>query len=175
MHLLNHLETTTVSSSYIRRWTDKDPTLSKVHHYILQRWPTAQLGEEYKPFTSCKDELSVLDGCILWGARVVVPPPGQKSVLEELHETHLGASKMKALARSYIWWPKMDNSIKGVAKRCPSCQQASSSPPKAPLHSWEWPSQPWSRLHLDFAGPFMGHMFLVVVDSHSKWLDVQIM
>ena len=25
---------------------------------------------------------------------------------------------------------------------------------KAPLHSWEWPSQPWSRLHLDFAGPF---------------------
>ena len=26
-----------------------------------------------------------------------------------------------------------------------------------------------------FAGPFMGHMFLVMVDSHSKWLDVQIM
>ena len=82
---------------------------------------------------------------------------------------------MKALARSYIWWPKMDNGIEDVAKRCPSCQQASSSPPKAPLHSWKWPSQPWSRLHLDFAGPFMGHMFLVMVDSHSKWLDVQIM
>ena len=82
---------------------------------------------------------------------------------------------MKALARLYIWWPKMDDSIEDVAKRCPSCQQASSSPPKAPLHSWEWPSQPWSRLHLDFAGPFMGHMFLVMVDSYSKWLDVQIM
>ena len=102
----------------------------------------------------------------------MVPPPGQKSVLEELHETHLGASKVKAVARSYIWWPKMDDSSENVAKRCPSCQQASSSPPKAPLHSWEWSSQPWSRLHLDFAGPFMGHMFLVVVDSHSKWLDV---
>ena len=35
VHLLNHLETTTVSSSHIRRWTDKDPTLSKVRQYIL--------------------------------------------------------------------------------------------------------------------------------------------
>ena len=30
----------------------------------------------------------------------------------------------------------------------------------------------WSRIHLDFAGPFLGHMFLVIVDAHSKWLDV---
>ena len=46
---------------------------------------------------------------------------------------------------------------------------------KAPLHPWEWPAQPWSRLHLDFAGPFLGHMYLVLVDAHSKWLEVQIM
>ena len=38
-----------------------------------------------------------MDGCILWGAQVVVPPPGCKAMLEELHETHLGANKMKAL------------------------------------------------------------------------------
>ena len=46
---------------------------------------------------------------------------------------------------------------------------------KAPLHPWEWPAQPWSCLHLDFVGPFLGHMYLVLVDAHSKWLDVQIM
>ena len=34
--------------------------------------------------------------------------------------------------------------------------------------------QPWSRLHLDFAGPFMGHMYLVIVDAYSKWLDIQL-
>ena len=66
----------------------------------------------------------------------------------------------------------MDEDIEEVAKHCPSCQQASPSPPKAPLYSWEWPSQPWSRLHLDFAGPFMGHVYLVIVDAHSKWLDI---
>ena len=43
----------------------------------------------------------------------------------------------------------------------------------APLHPWEWPAEPWSRVHLDFAGPFLNGMFLVVVDAHSKWLDVR--
>ena len=82
---------------------------------------------------------------------------------------------MKSLARAYIWWAKMDNDIENLVKSCSTCQQTSSHPAKAPLHPWEWPAQPWSRLHLDFAGPFLGHMYLVLVDAYLKWLDVQIM
>ena len=175
VHLLNHLSTTMTSSEHIKRWTDTDPILSRVRQYILQGWPTTQLGEEFKPFKSRRGERTVLNGCILWGARVVIPTQGQKSVLDELHETHLGASKMKALARSYIWWPKMDSEIEEIARKCCNCQQTSTAPAKAPLHPWEWPAQPWSRLHLDFAGPYLGRMFLVLVDAHSKWLDVQVM
>ena len=44
-------------------------------------------------------------------------------------------------------------------------------PPLAPLHPWKWPTKPWSRLDLDFAGPFVGKMFLVLVDTHSKWIE----
>ena len=62
-----------------------------------------------------------------------------------------------------------------MVKQCSSCQLTRPSPPVAQLHPWEWPNEPWSRLHIDFAGPFMGHMYLVLVDSHSKWLDVQVM
>ena len=76
---------------------------------------------------------------------------------------------MKALARSYIWWPKMDAEIEEVARKCRYCQQTSAAPAKAPLHPWEWPAQPSNRFHLDFAGPYMGRMFLVLVDAHSKW------
>ena len=42
------------------------------------------------------------------------------------------------------------------------------------MQSWEWPTPPWSRLHIDYAGPFQGKMFLVVVDAHSKWMEVSI-
>ncbi|XP_049333711.1 uncharacterized protein K02A2.6-like [Astyanax mexicanus] len=48
-------------------------------------------------------------------------------------------------------------------------------PCQAPLHPWVWPSKPWERIHVDFAGPTEGHMYMVVVDAHSKWPEVQIM
>ena len=96
-------------------------------------------------------------------------------MLEKLYNTDLGASKVKALTRSYIWWPGMDAEIDNLVKTCSVCQQSRPALAVAPLHSWEWPSELWSRLHLDFAGPFMGHTFLILVDAHSKWLDAHLM
>ena len=46
-----------------------------------------------------------------------------------------------------------------------------SSPPLAPLHPWKWPTRPWARLHLDFAGPFQGKNILIAIDAHSKWIE----
>ena len=69
----------------------------------------------------------------------------------------------------------MDGEIDNLVKSCSVCQESRPAPAVAPLHSWEWPSEPWSRLHLDFAGPFMGHMFLLIMDAHSKWLDIHLL
>ena len=46
----------------------------------------------------------------------------------------------------------------------------SAAPPVSPLHPWAWPTRPWARLHIDYVGPFEGHMLLIVVDAHSKWV-----
>ena len=43
--------------------------------------------------------------------------------------------------------------------------------PHVSLQAWPWPSRPWSRLHLDFAGPIDNQMILVLIDAHSKWID----
>jgi len=82
---------------------------------------------------------------------------------------------MKMLARSYVWWSKLDNNIEHLAKNCTNCQATGTLPPKAPLHPWEYPAQPWSHLHIDFAGSFLGHRYLVVVDAYSKCLSVELM
>ncbi|XP_060118370.1 uncharacterized protein K02A2.6-like, partial [Heteronotia binoei] len=111
-------------------------------------------------------------GCLLWGSRVVVPPPLQKRVLESLHETHPGIVRMKALARSYVWRPGMDEEIKNWVRRCSVCQESRPEPPSAPVTRWETTRKPWSRLHLDFAGPFQGQIFLIMVDAYTKWLEV---
>ena len=82
---------------------------------------------------------------------------------------------MKAIARSYMWWPGLDREIEQTAKGCQPCQAVKRAPPKSPLHPWVWPDKPWQRVHLDFAGPFQGSMFLVAVDAFSKWPEVRAM
>jgi len=79
---------------------------------------------------------------------------------------------MKSLARGLVWWPGIDRQIEETVKQCEKCQQSRSSPPPAPLHPWSWPTRPWTRLHMDYAGPKEGRMFLVIIDAHSKWLEV---
>ena len=63
--------------------------------------PTTTKESLLHPYSNRKDELSAVDGCVLIGARVVIPPPGRDLVLKQLHETHSGITKMKSLARSY--------------------------------------------------------------------------
>ena len=55
---------------------------------------------------------------------------------------------------------------------CAECAAVKQAPAKAPLHPWSWPSHPWQRLHIDFAGPFLDKSFLIVIDAYSKWAEV---
>ena len=110
----------------------------------------------------------------MWGARVIVPPKGRDTLLKELHETHPGIVKMKALARSYIWWAGLDAEIEMFVKDCTTCHLHSKQPPVAPLRPWEWPGRTWHRINIDYAGPFEGRMILIIVDAHSKYIDAHV-
>ena len=125
-----------------------------------------------QPYHRRRHDLSIEDGCLLRGSRVVVPPKLSSRVVDELHEGHPGIAKMKSLARQYVWWPGLDGDLEDRVKQCTPCQQSRKNPPAAPLHPWEWPEQPWRRVHADYAGPFLGHMFLILIDAHSKWMEV---
>ena len=108
----------------------------------------------------------------MWGIRVIIPKNLQQKVLESLHDNHPGITRMKAIARSYVWWKGLNKQIEEHATSCLQCQEQKSNPQVAPLHPWIWPTTPWKRIHIDFAGPFLNKMFLIVVDSHSKWPEV---
>ena len=170
--LLDMLNSLPVTATQIKQATDRDPVLSSVRTMLQTGWKTSA-DEALQPFQQRQIELSVHDGCILWGTRVVVPPPLRNKVLQELHEGHPGASRMKSLARSFVWWPGMDKDIEEQVKSCDPCQRSRHLPAAVPLQPWEWPQCPWARVHIDYAGPFMGRMFLILVDAHSKWMEVK--
>ncbi|XP_039749900.1 uncharacterized protein K02A2.6-like [Pararge aegeria] len=112
-------------------------------------------------------------GCLVWGYRVIIPASLHSAVLDELHSGHIGVVKMKQLARNYLWWSGLDADIERVCRECTACAALRAQPPPAPLHSWEWPVEPWSRLNVDFLGPFRNKYYLVILDAHSKWLEVE--
>ncbi len=107
------------------------------------------------------------DGCLVLGPRVIVPAHLKDQVLSKLHDTHPGIVRMKAIARSHVWWPQIDRDIEDIVNSCPSCLRVKQSPSSAPLHPWTWPSKPWQRIHVNLFGPFLNKMFFVIVDARS--------
>ena len=163
-----------VVSAQIARATQRNPILSKVYEYILSGWPHCDPESEVEPYHRRRTELSLEEGCILWGRRVVIPEKFQDRMLEELHECHPGMCKMKAIARSYMWWPCIDEDIEDAVRHCTECAEAAQLPKKQPLLFWPWTSEPMQRIHADFF-EIDKQMFHLIVDAHSKWMEVYIM
>ena len=72
-----------------------------------------------------------------------------------------------------MWWPSIDKDIEKLSHGCEICQSMQNKPPPVLLHHpWTWPTRAWQCIHVNFAGPFMGTMFFIIVDAHSKWVEV---
>ena len=71
--------------------------------------------------------------------QVVIPKNHQQG----LHEMHLGKVKIKMLARSHFWWPKLDCEIEETSNNYKECSELSRDPAKIPLHQWQYPQRPW--------------------------------
>lgn len=167
---LNPITDTPVTHAKIAKETAKDPILRDVYQRLTQGIPLKTPGFEHRDI-----EFSIEEGCILRGSRIVIPKILQQSILEELHLGHLGIVKMKALSRSYVWWYNIDKDIEKITKNCQACCMTRNMAAETTIHPWEYPSAPWQRVHVDFAGPYRNKMFLICVDAYSKWPEVVIM
>ena len=170
--LIDQLADAPISATQLKSLTAKDPLLAKVLQFIRYGWPNSVNDADLKPYFVKTWELTELDGCIIWCSRVLIPPQARDHILAELHGGHPGGARMKSLARRFVWLPGMDQQIEETVRNCLDCQQSQPAPPVAPLCSWRWPTRPWSRIHIDFAGPMDNRTFLVIIDAHSKWLEV---
>ena len=160
-----------VSTKQIAESIRKNPLLAKILSCVKMGWPE-EISAEQQPYYQHREELTIEENCLLKGMQVVIPPDLREKVLNLLHETHPGIVRMKALARSYVWWPSINKDLKDVAHECEDCQQNHKEDQRTPLHPLAQPNKPWQRVHLDYAGPFIGQMWLIVVDAFSKWPEV---
>ena len=78
--LLEILDASAVGVKDIIKWTRADPVVSKVYDFCVNGWPLQQEDEflgDLKCYYRCCQELSVENGCVLRGNRVVIPLQGR--------------------------------------------------------------------------------------------------
>ena len=136
--------------------------------FVKEGWPHA-FSEELKDFKKLENSLSTENGCVFYGLRVIIPSTLCNHILKLLHLGHFGMQRMKQLARSTVYWPRIDFDIEDLCRKCTSCGQFQNKPDKPSIHPWMMPEKPWSRLHLDHAINFLGRNWLVLVDAYSKY------
>ena len=77
--------------------TGKDPLMQALKHQIIKGWPSirSECSSNLQDFWNYRDELSVLDGLVLKGMRIVVPESCRNEILDQLHEGHFGIDRTK--------------------------------------------------------------------------------
>lgn len=141
--------------------------------FLHNGWPN-RLDKRFRDVYSMHQDLEEIDGCVLFQDRVIVPESVKDKVLKLLHSNHSGISKIKQLARRTVYWFGMNGDIERYVKSCGICSEMNAVPKPASYSRWIPTKKPFSRLHADFFY-FERKIFLVVVDSFTKWIELEYM
>ena len=154
----------------IHEESSKDPTLTLLRHYIHMGWPIdhRMLPQELHTLWNYREHLSMENGLITKGARLIIPSTLRRKVLEQIHEGHLGIEKCMLKARDSVFWPGISNNIRETVEKCGICQ-ASSRAAKPVGNVSDVPPHAWHTLGTDL---FYWNKidYLVIRDYFSKYL-----
>ena len=91
----------------LRLSTQANDELALLKHTIIQGWPKSikQVPPVLQPFCTFREKLTVEDGLILKGTRIVIPTKQWEAILKLIHKGHLGLNKCKLHAKETVYWP----------------------------------------------------------------------
>ena len=171
--VFNELEEVPLNHHHVAEESNKDPVLRKIKSFLINGWIQKEADDATKTYFEKQLEMSLEEGCVMWGRRVVIPNILRNKVLEILHNQHTGMTRMKMLARSSCWWPNMDSGIELYVKQCKICALSQANPVKS-FEKWKKSEVPFERVHIDFFKLF-GKDYFILVDSHTKWMEIKMM
>ena len=156
----------------LQKETKTDESLRELKDLINNGWPERvnELTESAKPFWCFRDEMAVLDGLVLKGNRVVVPPAMRQKTLARLHDGHQGVSATLQRARRTVYWPKMQEDISAMLLECTQCQQHGRKKPRLPEQQHST-TKPMELLGMDLM-EHRGEHFLATIDYFSGYIMI---
>lgn len=110
----------------------------------------SKVNEDLLPYFHRREYLYIDKGILMWGHRIVVPTQLRKNFFELLHTSHPRIVRCKSLARSLVYWPKIDNDIEKLIKSCIPCLKTRQNPSKSNSTPWSKTNTSFERIHIDF-------------------------
>lgn len=153
--------------------TARDPVLQEVIGYVDNGW-NVPAAKSCRPYYHFQEELSVVEGVLLKGVRIVVPVLMRPEMITRVHEGHLGIEKSRRRARTVMYWPNMNAEIERAVNNCAVCLKYRYKQQKEPLKPHHVPNTPWMKVGADLFH-LQGKDYLVIVDYMSNYPEVDLL
>jgi hypothetical protein len=100
-HFISYLPITEEKLKEIQSCTANDSTLQHLQRVVLNGCPEDKnlLPNDVMPYYQYREELSVVDGLVFKGERLIIPSSMWKEIKEKIHQGHMGIEKCKVRAR----------------------------------------------------------------------------
>ena len=156
----------------MQRATEEDEDLRDLKTVIRHGWPLRKdvpvKVRDYFPF---RDELTMQNGLIFKGERLVVPTSLREEMAEKLHSSHIGIQGCLRRARETLYWPGMIKKVEDYIAKCSTCNTYQSEQAKEPMISHHIPTRPWEKVGMDLF-ELNNRDFLITVDYYSNYFEV---
>ncbi|XP_041362042.1 uncharacterized protein K02A2.6-like [Gigantopelta aegis] len=157
----------------IQQASETDTVMNQLKKIIVQGWPEtkAEIQISVQDYFNIRDELTIQDGLVYKGDRIVIPTAMRGKIKERIQRSHLGIQGCLRRAREVVYWPRMNKEIEECISKCSVCREFSVKQQKEPLISQEIPDRPWQKVSMDLFET-EGCDYLVIVDHYSDFFEV---
>ena len=160
--------------SQLQQSTGQDTALQTLKSTVLTGWPERreEVPVNIREYWNYRDELSVNNGVLFKGQKVIIPKAMRAETMSRIHSSHLGIEACLRKARDSVFWPNMSSEVKEKIKQCEICSEFQSKNQKQPMQSQQIPERPWSRVATDQFELYKKD-YIVLVDYFSDFVEVE--
>ena len=170
---IQHLPIADDQKESLRSATSSDRVSQHLMHILETGWPNnvVNVPQDVREYWNVRNEIHSAENLLFMGDRLIVPASKRSSVLQLIHEGHMGIERCKARARLCVYWPHINEDIENTVKSCTVCNKFGNSIHKEPMIPHQLPDRPWEQVSADYF-TLCNQDYLLVVDFYSKYPEV---
>ncbi|XP_032241511.2 uncharacterized protein K02A2.6-like [Nematostella vectensis] len=171
--MIQFLPVSEATQASLRQATEQDTAMRELKSIIRQGWPEVKddVPVSIRDYYSFRDELSLQNGLVFKGERLVIPNSSRVEMLAKIHASHIGIQGCLRRAREVLYWPGMNKEVEEYVAKCEICNSHLSEQGKEPIICHEIPNRPWEKVGIDLF-ELNGKDFVLTVDYYSGFFEV---